>query len=632
MTDYAQPSDVPLSFYQNIPEECVDAEHHPTKNREPQRIRPEPIPVNPDKESFHFFLIDTVYRVLPPPYGIEISLYGESFRGNSVAVRVYNFNPHFAIQAPEPGRWTMNHYAIFQESLEEALREKVSKHKEASFFKELILSITPFKGFDLYDYNGTEPISFLRIEVAYPKLVRECRFLLEYPLGRPASKFLPEIKAWWPENDLPPPVANPYEHKKTNRGFPEYFKIYEANVDFGFRFQVDHKIKATGWVKLDATMYQNVQRAHKRNDSQYEFTCDHHAVGWSHISSKILPPLCIYSFDGEMETAGRAFPQAVYYEDPKTKKKPIPGSGQRILQFGFRKSLDKTDVKGVHLVGSCDPVKNANEIYSYYNESDFCKGFRQEWGVTDPTFVLDYNGANFDFPYMIGRFKQLGLYQRYGDFGRRKGENTKAIHTTFNTSAHKTEKYAITLEGRVHIDVLQCLQREKKLRSYTLNAVAERFLGKRKVEMDYHLINTHQKTPKGRSDLAYYCMIDASLPHDLATELKMIINYIQMAHIAGVSVQHLLDRGQQLRMLAQVYHYSKHTIDNPMPGFDLAPLQYPYVVPVIPTYREFPKDKYEGAEVLEAKKGYHDEPVSTMDFSSLYPSIMIGKTNILIYY
>jgi len=35
-------------------------------------------------------------------------------------------------------------------------------------------------------------------------------------------------------------------------------------------------------------------------------------------------------------------------------------------------------------------------------------------------------------------------------------------------------------------------------------------------------------------------------------------------------------------------------------------------------------DQYEGATVIEPTKGYYDVPIATLDFSSLYPSIMMA--------
>lgn len=35
-------------------------------------------------------------------------------------------------------------------------------------------------------------------------------------------------------------------------------------------------------------------------------------------------------------------------------------------------------------------------------------------------------------------------------------------------------------------------------------------------------------------------------------------------------------------------------------------------------------EQYEGATVIEPMKGYYDVPIATLDFSSLYPSIMMA--------
>ena len=46
---------------------------------------------------------------------------------------------------------------------------------------------------------------------------------------------------------------------------------------------------------------------------------------------------------------------------------------------------------------------------------------------------------------------------------------------------------------------------------------------------------------------------------------------------------------------------------------------------LIPTYQSQPgDDNFEGATVIEPKRGYYDVPIATLDFSSLYPSIMMA--------
>jgi len=45
---------------------------------------------------------------------------------------------------------------------------------------------------------------------------------------------------------------------------------------------------------------------------------------------------------------------------------------------------------------------------------------------------------------------------------------------------------------------------------------------------------------------------------------------------------------------------------------------------VIPAHTSVPGDEYEGATVIEPNKGYYSVPIATLDFSSLYPSIMMA--------
>ena len=45
----------------------------------------------------------------------------------------------------------------------------------------------------------------------------------------------------------------------------------------------------------------------------------------------------------------------------------------------------------------------------------------------------------------------------------------------------------------------------------------------------------------------------------------------------------------------------------------------------MPTHQGAPSsEQYEGATVIEPMRGYYTDPIATLDFSSLYPSIMIA--------
>jgi DNA polymerase delta subunit 1 len=110
-----------------------------------------------------------------------------------------------------------------------------------------------------------------------------------------------------------------------------------------------------------------------------------------------------------------------------------------------------------------------------------------------------------------------------------------------------------------------------------------------------------------RRRLAVYCLKDATLPQKLLDKLMLLINNIEMARVTGVPISYLLTRGQQIKVISQLYRKAK-TKD--------------MVIPVL--NHTVSEETYEGATVFEPRKGYYTTPISTLDFSSLYPSIMMA--------
>jgi len=80
-----------------------------------------------------------------------------------------------------------------------------------------------------------------------------------------------------------------------------------------------------------------------------------------------------------------------------------------------------------------------------------------------------------------------------------------------------------------------------------------------------------------------------------------------MARVTGVPINFLFSRGQQIKVASQLYRKAKE--------MDL----------VIPVRRiENLEGKFEGAIVIDPKRGYYTHPIATLDFASLYPSIMMA--------
>eukprot|EP01006_Ploeotia_vitrea_P018090 TRINITY_DN49354_c0_g1_i1.p1 TRINITY_DN49354_c0_g1~~TRINITY_DN49354_c0_g1_i1.p1 ORF type:complete len:742 (-),score=417.38 TRINITY_DN49354_c0_g1_i1:127-2136(-) len=180
---------------------------------------------------------------------------------------------------------------------------------------------------------------------------------------------------------------------------------------------------------------------------------------------------------------------------------------------------------------------------------------------------------------------------------------------TFSSSAYGTSTDKdIRIEGRVQFDLLPIMRRNFKLSSYSLNSVSAHFLKQQKEDVHYSIITTLQNgTAETRHRLAVYCLKDALLPLRLLDKLMLLINYIEMARVTGVPITYLITRGQQIKVVSQLLRKAK---------------QRNLLVPV--RKRQQTDQTYEGATVLEAKKGYHRLPISTLDFASLYPSIMMA--------
>jgi DNA polymerase elongation subunit (family B) len=341
------------------------------------------------------------------------------------------FSPYFVIK--KPPEWIDRDYTRFVEVLEQVLRKQVGNYGTPTFFDRLVLATKTFKAFDLYGYHGEEPEEFVKIYVAYPELVRKCRLLLEYPLGRVQNSFLPEIDGWWPD-DLPCPVEDPYRDSEKHRGFPKYFEIFEANVDFMLRFQVDHKIRATGWVKVQSGGYDVVPQEERVSTCQIEIRCYHGSVGYSTKTTKQVPPMGVYSYDAEVLIGPDfRFPEAIYYKKAsngslvrgdKGKPIPIPGSGEQMIQMGFMKIQGDTIKKGIHMVSDSSAIESADQVYCYRDESSFLRGFRDDIVKTDPTFMIDFNGNSFDKPYFIDRMKQNEIWKYHCVLGRIKRERS----------------------------------------------------------------------------------------------------------------------------------------------------------------------------------------------------------------
>ncbi|PWN27234.1 hypothetical protein BDZ90DRAFT_220859 [Jaminaea rosea] len=551
----------PSSFADTLKrlKEEADAAADATVDEETKWPRPSVDTIVAEEDDITFQQIDCEEDASPgsPP---TVRIYGVTKKGNSVLVHVHSFLPYFYIAAPRGFRPAdcqdlTNHLnSLFGSSSATAARavEKTEMCAKKS----------------LMEYRGDEDVAFIKITCGEIRALTRIRGSME----RGEVGF----------RDIIVPG--------------ESILTYE-NIAYTLRFMIDNQIVGMNWLSLKAGNYQLRDEGRKVSLAQIEVDCpadeivSHAPDGeWADIA-----PLRIMSFD--IECAGR---KGVF---PDASIDPVIQIGCMVTRQGEKAPFIKT----VYTLNTCATIVGSH-VQSFDSELEMLESWAEFVRIVDPDVVIGYNIANFDFPYLLDRAKALKS-TKFAYLGREKGTRTEAKDTHFSSKAYGTRDSKNTeLQGRLQLDMLQVMQRDHKLRSYSLNSVSFEFLGEQKEDVHHSLITELQNGgPESRRRLAVYCLKDAYLPQRLMDKLMCFINYIEMARVTGVPFNYLLSRGQQIKVISQLFRKA---------------MEDGYLVPS--TKSEGSDDAYEGATVLEPKAGYYDRPIATLDFASLYPSIMMA--------
>ena len=306
-----------------------------------------------------------------------------------------------------------------------------------------------------------------------------------------------------------------------------------------------------------------------------------------------MAPLRILSFD--IECAGR---KGIF---PEANQDPVIQIANVVTRYGDTKPF----VRNVFCLDTCGLIVNT-QIFEFGDEGKMLLAWRDFVEKVDPDVIIGYNISNFDFPYLLDRAKFLNC-ARFPYLTRLLGNQSKSRDTNFSSKQMgNRDTKSTNTNGRLQLDLLQLIQRDHQLRSYTLNSVCAHFLGEQKEDVHHTMITElFNGTPESRRRLAVYCLKDAFLPQRLMDKLMCLINYTEMARVTGVPFNYLLSRGQQVKFISQLF---RKALEQQL---------------VIPNLRNDGSDEqYEGATVIEPTRGYYDVPIATLDFASLYPSII----------
>jgi DNA polymerase delta subunit 1 len=349
------------------------------------------------------------------------------------------------------------------------------------------------------------------------------------------------------------------------------------------------------WVEVPAKSYKLISEHQRHSNCQieaevtYRDLIAHKPEGeWAKMA-----PLRILSFD--IECAGR---KGVF---PEANQDPVIQIANVVTRYGEKKPF----VRNVFCLDTTSLIVNT-QIFEFEREEKMLMKWRDFLEEVDPDLIIGYNICNFDFPYLLDRAKHLKV-NGFDAWTRLKNVRSASKDTNFSSKQMgNRDTKATNTNGRLQLDLLQLVQRDHQLRSYTLNSVCAQFLGEQKEDVHHTMITElFNGTPESRRRLAVYCLKDAYLPQRLMDKLSCLENYTEMARVTGVPFNYLLARGQQVKFVSQLFRKA---------------LEQKLVIPNMRT--DATDEQYEGATVIEPTRGYYDVPVATLDFASLYPSII----------
>jgi DNA polymerase elongation subunit (family B) len=337
--------------------------------------------------------------------------------------------------------------------------------------------------------------------------------------------------------------------------------------------------------------------------------------------------------------------------------------------------------KHIITLGTCDDIQGVDEIIQCETEQDVLLEWTKLIQKIDPDIITGYNIFGFDFQFVYDRSTEIGCSKEFCKLGSYKNHRSEIVHKCLSSSALGDNfLHFIDIEGRVLIDLMKVIQRDHNLDSYKLDNVASHFIqgnihnvdgNKLKVdnilglqvnsyvtlkndkETDKYLIteidsknniihvnsnNIKQYTKWGlakddvtpneifqcqkgtsfdRARIAKYCVQDCALCNLLIIKLEIIANNLGMSNVCCVPLSYIFMRGQGVKIFSLVAKQCR--LDHIL----IPTLNNRYDENYVENTDD---DGYEGAIVLTPKPGiYIDEPISVMDYASLYPSSMISE-------
>lgn len=385
--------------------------------------------------------------------------------------------------------------------------------------------------------------------------------------------------------------------------------VYESrSVDPTLKFFHSSGMKPSSYFHMEN--YMAVSDKFKKSHCPEEYYVDFDDLSPVEDDRK-PPPLLICSYD--IETSGLSHKEDYIFQVSMI----FARLGTAISAEGH---ASKTQADGVVICVGPTESLDGTTIIQVDNELDLLSKFRDiviERGVN---ILCGYNTFRFDSHFLYRR-AEVYKFSGFKKLSFIKDHQCELQEKTLESAAlGRNELKQIIIPGRVEIDLYMVMKRGHKLNSYKLNAVCEKFFDGQKDDISYAdiLEACTSKDPHKLGVIAKYCYQDSGLVLQLLDKIKEVYDATEMAKLCTVPLTYILGRGQQIKCMSLILNrVHNEYVCNYRPKKER----------VLEEGEEEEKDEgYKGASVIEAKKGFYEEdPIVTMDFASLYPSIMRRK-------
>lgn len=421
-------------------------------------------------------------------------------------------------------------------------------------------------------------------------------------------------------------------------GWIEGIKVHEQTIDPVLRFASYKKLNLAGFVLFSGTEVED-----KQYKTDLEYTASFEDVKEGISEAELSPKVLCFDIECTCSNIDSRIPDP---SDPLNEVFMIAVTTQkRIIRSGFEDILEIH--KYLLTIGETEEIPEITSLFCE-DEKDLILSFGRLVEGEDPDVLTGYNILKFDWLYLFERAKINGVGDEFLKFlNRERDKPAPIVERIWDSSAYGIQKFVYPDDMRLQIDVFTDVSKNYRLSKNSLDYAAEFFLGKHKDDLTpkqlfygygvatrirkagenigkkddfFGKINPkfisfyerfegsdEEKKKIGREILTLigkYCLIDVELTLELYEKLNIWKNTEAMSGVSKIPISWINVRGQQIRIFGLILRICEER------------------KLIIPTMEKKESgEKYSGAFVVRAIPGKYDL-VSTLDFESLYPSIM----------